>query len=140
MSGKTLIFLALVGAAGYALTRARPPVPPTATAADSVAISQAGIGARFQYGIGALGAKMVGGSVRGSVEETEAALLALRPGIKKARGGDAARAVLYAKKIVVMDSTALEDLYYGRPVSAVRNAMEGKSLLNAVHEQIVRGF
>lgn len=139
MSGKTLIFFGLVAAAGYALTRSAPPAPPGATAADSVAVSQAGFGARFQYGLGALGSKMVGGSVRGSVDETEQTLRDMSAAIKKARGGDAIRAQQYAKKVVVKDSSALSDLHLGRPVSAIRNAMEAKSLLNAVRQQIERG-
>lgn len=136
MSGKTLVFLGLVALAGYSLTRSAPPAPAGASSADSVAISQAGFGTRFQYGIGALGSRMVDGSVRRSVAETEQTLRDMKASIKKARGGDGIRAQQYAKKIVVMDSAALMDLHYGRPVGAIRKAMEAKSLLNSVRQQV----
>jgi len=140
MSKKGLIFLALVAAAGFALTRQKPPLPDHATAADSVANAEAGYGVRFKYGLGALGAKMVGNTVRKGVAETELALKQMAPAVKKARGGDAMRAKEYSKRIVTRDSAALEDLRFGRPVSAVRNYMEAKNLVNAVREQTKRGF
>lgn len=136
MSGKMLVFLAVIGGSGYALQRAAPPVPPDATAADSAAISQAGVGARFQYGMGSLGSKLLGNTVRGMVAETEQTLLDLRQPIKTAKGGEGERARKLAKKITVMDSTAIIDLQYGRPIKAVQGAMEAKSLVNGIRTMV----
>lgn len=136
MSGKMLVFLAVIGSSGYALQRAAPPVPPDATAADSVAIAQAGVGARFQYGMGSLGSKLVGNTVRGMVDKTEQTLLDLRQPIKTAKGGEGERARKIAKKIELMDSIARMDLQYGRPIKAMRGAMEAQSLVNGVRTMV----
>ena len=138
MSVKFIVVAAVVGSAGWALTRTAPPAPPNATAADSVAVSQAGIGARLHYGVGMLGSKIVNSSVRNTVHETETSLKDLQAGIKNARGGDGQRAKKYAAKVVEMDSIALLDLEYGRPIKAVKAAMEAKSLLGAVRGQVSR--
>lgn len=138
MSAKMLIVLGVVAGCGYALSRTTPPVPPNATAADSVAVSQAGFGARFEYGIGALGSKIVGSTVRGMVHETEQSLADLRAGIKAAKGADGVRAKQFAADVVAMDSLALLDLQYGRPIKAVKGALEAKSLLGSVRGQVNR--
>lgn len=140
MSGKALVLLGLLGAAGYALTRTSPPPLPNATAADSVAVAQAGIGTRFSFGVGRIGSKVIGSTVNGMVGQTEQSLKDMHQAIKKARGGDAIRAQQFAKKVVVMDSAALLDLQYGHPIRAVQGAMEAKSLLNAVREQVQRNI
>jgi hypothetical protein len=138
MSLKLVAVVAVVGATGWALSRNPVPVPPNATAADSAAVSQAGIGARFQYGLGMLGSKVVSSSVRSTVHETETSLQDMKAGIKNTKGGDGDRARKYAAKVVQKDSTALFDLQYGRPVKAVKAAMEAKSLLGAVRGQVAR--
>lgn len=138
MSMKMVAVVAALGAAGWALSRNPVPVPPNATAADSAAVSQAGIGARMAYGIGMLGSKIVNSSVRNTVYETETSLKDLHAGIKNTRGGDGQRAKNYAAKVVQMDSIALVDLQYGRPIKAVKASMEAKSLLGAVRSQIAR--
>jgi hypothetical protein len=132
MSVKFLVFVALVGGSGYLLTRNAPPIPPGTTATDSAALAQAGIGARFHYGMGHFGTKLVGGTVRNMVEETEQALKDMQPAIKKSRGSDGTRARKNAAKIMGMDSVAIYSLEYGHPVEAVRQSMEAKSLLNSV--------
>lgn len=138
MSMKMVALVAVVGAAGWALSRNPVPVPPNATAADSVAVSQAGIGGRLHYGVGMLGSKVVSSSVRSTVHETETSLKDLQAGIKNTRGGDGQRAKKFAAKVVEMDSIAMSDLQYGRPVKAVKAAMEAKSLLGAVRGQVAR--
>lgn len=138
MSMKMVVVVATVGAAGWALTRNPPPVPPNATAADSAAVSQAGIGARLEYGVGMIGSKVVASTVRNTVHGTETSLKDLQAGIKNAKGGDGQRAKKFAAKVVQMDSLALFDLQYGRPVRAVKAAMEAKSLLGAVRGQVAR--
>lgn len=138
MSGKTLIFIAIVGVSGFALTRTPPPIPPNASKADSVALAQAGVGARLKYGIGSFGSWLAGSSVRSTVAETEQSLTDLQPAIKATRGPDGMRAKNFAAKVSVMDSIALIDLQYGHPVRAAKGAMEAKSILGAVRSQIMR--
>ena len=138
MSGKTLIVIAFIGVSGYLLTRTPPPIPPNATKADSVSLSQAGIGARLKYGVGSLGSWLAGRSVRNTVAETEQALIDLKPAIKATRGPDGVRAQQFAAKVSVMDSIALMDLQYGHPIKAAKGAMEAKSILGAVRSQIMR--
>lgn len=136
MSGKSLFFLGILAASGYALQRTAPPIPMDATAADSAAVSQAGVGSRFQYGVGSVGSWMVGGTVRGMANETEQTLLDLKGPIKSARGGEGDRARKTAVKAEAMNNAALEDLRLGRPIKAVRGAMEAASLVGAVRTQI----
>ncbi|HEX6559624.1 MAG TPA: hypothetical protein VF021_09175 [Longimicrobiales bacterium] len=136
MSKKSLLLLVLVAAAGYGLTRATPPVPPGATAADSAAVAKAGYGARFQYGVGAVGSKLLGSSVRSMVSSTELSLKEMSGIIKKATGGEGDRARRFSKKIMVMDSAALSDLHMGHPISAFKTAMEAKSLLASVRDNV----
>lgn len=140
MSGKFIIFVGLLAGGGYMLTRTPPPIPPGTSAADSAAIAQAGVGARFQYGVGALFCRMVGGTVHRMVDETEASLKEMRGPLKKATGGEGLRAQKTTKRIVQMDSTALFNLEYGHPIDAVQDAMEAKSLLNSVRNNLRLGI
>jgi hypothetical protein len=136
MSGKGLIFIALIAAAGYSLTRATPPVAPGSTAADSAKVASAGVGARFEYGLGALGSKVVGGTVRGMVNSNEQALEDMHASIKSATGPDGDRARKYTKKIILTDSAAVTALNLGQPLNALTMAMDGKSLLGAVRDNL----
>lgn len=136
MSGKTLIFVALVGLAAYSLTRAKPPVAPGATAADSAAVAQAGIGARFEYGLGAFGSKIVGTSVRSMVGSTEQSLKDMAAGIKAAKSAGGVRAQEFAKKTATLDSVALTQLQMGHPVNAIQSAMDARSMLNSVRDYV----
>ena len=138
MSGKTLIVLGVVVACGYALTRNPPPIPPGSTPEDSAAIAQAGFGDRLKYGIGSFGSALMGRSVRNTIIETEQSLQDLRPAIKATRGPDGARAIAFAAKVTKIDSVALLDLEYGRPIRAAKAAMEAKSILGAVRSQVTR--
>ena len=138
MSGKKLLLLGVLGFCAYSLQKQSPPVPPNASRADSAATVHAGLGARFQYGLGLLGCKVVGGSVNDMVTSTERELKDLSKHIKATRGPDGARAKEYAQRVVQMDSTARVDLQYGRPVKAVRGAMQAKSLVNSVRVQLNR--
>ena len=139
MSGKGLIFLVLVAVAGYTLTRATPPVPAGARAEGSATAGPAGIGARFEYGLGALGSKILGNTVRSMVAETEQALGDMAPSIKAARKGDV-RPRKFAREVVVMDSLALENLRMGKPIEAMRSAMNAKSVLNSVRGVLQRSL
>ena len=136
MSGKGLIFIALIAAAGYALTRATPPAAPGSTAADSAKVASAGVGARFEYGLGALGSKIVGSSVRSMVSSNEQALEDMHASIKSTMGPDGDRARKYSRKIEVTDSAAITALNLGQPLNALTQAMDAKSLLDAVRDNL----
>jgi hypothetical protein len=138
MTAKFVIFAVAIGSGAYLLTRHEPPVPANATAADSASL--AGIGARLQYGVGMVGCKMVGRTVRNSVFDTQKALKDLKPSIKATRGGNGTRAKLYASKVAALDSMALLHLDYGRPIDAVKATMEATSMLGAVRSQIKTGI
>jgi hypothetical protein len=140
MSPKTLIVLAALGGAGWALTRTVPPPPSNASRADSAAVSQASIGARFHYGVGMLGVKVVGTTVRNSVFDTEQAIKDLQPAIKKTRGGNGMRAKKFSENVKRLDQLALDHLEHGRPIEAVQSAMEATSILGAVKSQIRTGI
>ena len=136
MSTKMFVFLSLAAGAAFALTRNSPPVPPGATAADSAAVAHAGVGSRFEYGVGSIGSKFLGGLVNGMLQETEQSLADLKPAIKATKGPDGARAKAVALKVAQMDSIARLDLEYGRPLKAVKGAMEAKNLVNAIRAQV----
>jgi hypothetical protein len=138
MSVKFLIIAAAIGSGAWALTRHAPPVPADATAADSVSL--AGIGARLHYGVGMVGSKLVGSTVRSSAYDTQQALKDLKPAIKATRGGNGTRAKNYAAKVVALDSMALLHLEYGRPIKAIQATMEATSMLGAVRGQIKTGI
>ena len=144
MSTKTLILMVAVGAGCYAVSRAQPPattedLAAAAAAGDTVVLANVSFGDRFQYSVGSVGSAIVGSSVRKSVLETEQSLNDLRKAIKSAKGSDGVRARDLAKKIEHMDSAAVENLHYGRPIKAMKQSMEAKSLLNAVRTRLEQG-
>ena len=125
MSGKSLVVLALIAAAGYGLQRQSPPD-----------VQEAGLGSRLGFGVGRVGSKMIGKWVTGMTLSTEQSLADLHTNIKKAQAGDGIRAREYAHRAEVADSSAVIDLQYGRPLKALMGAMDGKSMLNAVRDQL----
>ena len=136
MSLKFAVFIAVVAGSGWYLTREAPPIPPGTTASDSAALAQAGLGARFHYGMGALGSRMLAPTVTSMVTETHQSLRDMKTAINNTKGGDGMRAQKYARRIVEMDSLAMYNLEFGHPIKAVRGAMEAKSLLNAVRQNL----
>ena len=140
MSGKQLVFIGILAYGAYALTRNTPPTPPNASEAEIAAATHAGIGARFNYGVGNVGVHLMGGTVRGMVNETQQSLSDMHTAIKNAKGPDGMRAQQYSKKIVQMDSAAISELEIGKPIQAARIAMEAKSLLNSVRQNLQRNI
>jgi hypothetical protein len=140
MSTKWLLILAAVGAAAYAVGQAQPPAPTaTASAGDSVVVAQVGFGARLQYSVGSVGSAIVGGSVQKSVLDNKQVIHDLGKAIKTAKGSDGVRAREIVRKINYMDSLAIDNLYQGRPIKAMKQSMESKSLLNAVRRNLNLG-
>lgn len=123
----------------YVVARAEPPVPTDAASGDSVAAANVSFADRFMYTIGSMGSAVVGSSVRKSVMETEQSLGDLKKALKTAKGGDGVRARDIAKKIMYMDSAAVESLHQGHPIRAMKQSMEAKSLLNGVRRYLNQG-
>ena len=119
-----------------AVVRTEPPLPPNATAADSLDVGQVSMGARFRYSVGSVGVALIAGTIRRNVMETESTLAGMGKAITESKGSDGMRAREIARKIKYADSLAVEHLYYGRPINAVRQTMEAKSLLNAVRTNL----
>lgn len=140
MSAKMLLFVAALGGGVYYVSRAQPPVPAEALAAggDSTAVN-ASMREKLRYSVGSLGTAIVGGSVRRSVAETEQTLSDMKKSIRNAKGGDGARARMVAIKVHQMDSAAYENLRMGRPLKAMRQSMEAKSLLQAIRRSLTAG-
>ena len=139
MSIKFLVFAAALGAGAYSVSKTEPPIPPTATAADSVALADVSFNDRFQYRVGTVGAAILGSSIRKSVFETETTLAAMKGSIKNAKGPTGVRVRDLAKKITYIDSVAVEHLQYGRPIKAMKQSMEAKSLMNVVKNNLRTG-
>lgn len=135
MSLKWLLLIAAVGAGGWAVARTEPPTPLNETAADSLG-APVSMSARLQYSVGSVGSALVAGTVRRNVMQTEITLAGMGKAIKESKGSDGMRAREIARKIKHVDSLAVEHLYYGRPIKAVRHTMEAKSLLNAVKRNL----
>ena len=139
MSLKLFVFLLAVGGGVYAVSRAQPPVPAEAIAAGDTVAVNAGMREKLRYSVGAVGTKIVGGSIQRSVLETEQTLRDMRNTIKMAKGSDGSRARSVAIKVRQMDSAAVENLRQGRPIKAMKQSMEAKSLLNAVRRNLTQG-
>ena len=139
MSLKWAVFILAVGAGAFAVARAQPPAPAGASAADSTAVASVGMGEKFRYTVGSLGTKIIGGSIRRSVMETEQTLRDMKKTIKTAKGADGVRAREVATKIRQMDSVAVENLNQGRPIKAMRQSMEAKNLLQSVRRNLTQG-
>jgi hypothetical protein len=139
MSIKVFILAMALGSGVYAVSKAEPPLPAGTMPSDSTALASVSFMDRLQYSVGSVGSAIVGSSVRKSVEDTEQSLADLRKAIKMAKGSDGVRARDVAKKIMYMDSAAVENLHQGHPIKAMKQSMEAKSLLNAVRRNLNQG-
>jgi hypothetical protein len=141
MSMKWFLIMVALGSAAYAVGQADPPASTTATTAngDSIAMASVGFGAKLQYSVGSVGSAMVGGSVQKSVLDNKQAIADLSKALKSAKGSEGMRARAIVKKINYMDSLAIDNLYQGHPIKAMKNSMESKSLLNAVRRNLNQG-
>jgi hypothetical protein len=135
-----ILFLAAAAAGFYAVMQAEPPAAyAVGVGGDSTQVTDVSLKARFTYSIGSVGSAIVGTSVRRSVDETDQSLADMKNAIAAAKGGDGVRARELARKITYMDSVAIENLQQGRPIKAMRQSMEAKSLLNAVRRNLNQG-
>jgi hypothetical protein len=139
MSLKLFAVLLALGASAYAVARAEPPLPAEKIAAGDTAAVPASIREKLRYSVGSVGTAIIGGSVRRSVVETEQSLNDMKKNLGKARGGDAIRAREAAIKVHQMDSAALENLRMARPIKAMKQSMEAKSLLQSVRRNLTSG-
>lgn len=137
MSYKTLLLLALLGTGFVVVARAEPPLSPAALAAGDTASAQVSMLERLRYTVGSVGSAIIGSSVRKSALENQENLAELRAALHAAKGNEGVRTRSMARKINYMDSLAVQNLYYGRPIRAMKQSMEAKSLLNDVRRNLM---
>ncbi|HET9439626.1 MAG TPA: hypothetical protein VFO52_05625 [Longimicrobiales bacterium] len=137
MSFKTLLLLALLGTGFVVVARAEPPLSPAALAAGDTASAQVSMLERLRYTVGSVGSAIIGSSVRKSALENQENLAELRAALHAAKGNEGMRTRSMARKINYMDSLAVQNLYYGRPIRAMKQSMEAKSLLNDVRRNLM---
>ncbi|HEY0670672.1 MAG TPA: hypothetical protein VGD27_00330 [Longimicrobiales bacterium] len=137
MSYKTLLLLALLGTGFVVVARAEPPLSPAALAAGDTASAQVSMLERLRYTVGSVGSAIIGSSVRKSALENQENLAELRAALHAAKGNEGMRTRSMARKINYMDSLAVQNLYYGRPIRAMKQSMEAKSLLNDVRRNLM---
>jgi hypothetical protein len=139
---RTIGVLLLVAAAIMTLRhmdRSGPGNPATAaaeTAAAAGASVASSAAARTGGVIGTAASGIIRPAVTGMTEKTAASVAGLEPAIKKASPHRAARARDIAKQIAATDSAAHRSLDQGRPIAAMRLALKGRSLVDAVRHQV----
>jgi hypothetical protein len=139
MSTKRVVLLVLAVGALVGLHQLG--VPPAAASEDPAP----GVGARLAaapgrvfHGLGVVGCKVVGPAVRKMVAQTERDLELLRRDLRTVQSTATvlANARAGARRIEVMDSTALASLDEGSPVEAFKLAMQANGLVAAVHDNL----
>ena len=140
MKLKTLLLLALIGVGFVVVARAEPPIPASELAAgDSAAVREVTMYERFRYTVGSVGSAVVASSIRSSVLENQETLQELKGALHSAKGSDGIRVRSMARQINYLDSLSIQNLYEGRPIKAMRQSMESKSLLNSIRKSLVLG-
>lgn len=138
MSYKTLLLLALLGTGFAVVYRAEPPLSPDALAAgDTASARHVSMLERLRYSVGSVGSAIIGSSIRKSALENRENLAEMRAALHAAKGSEGIRTRSMARKINYMDSLAVQNLYYGRPIKAMKQSMEAKSLLNDVRRNLM---
>lgn len=143
MNFRFLALLLLVGAAAFAAhgamsdSHAAAPAPtrgPQPAASLSPVASGAG---RVTHAIGNTGAKIVAPGVAGMVRRTDEMLEGLKPAVLRAPAQRRLRADKAAARIGKLHKEAGEHLEQGRPIAAFKAAMEARSLIDAVRQQVI---
>lgn len=140
MSRKMLLTVVAVGAGAYAVGQADPPARvEKVSGADSVVFAEVSFGERLEYSVGSVGSAIVASSVQRSVLDNKQTLKDMSKAIKSAKGSDGIRAREIVRKINYMDSLAIQNLHQGRPIQAMKQSMESKSLINAIRRNLNQG-
>lgn len=140
MKYRTLLLLALVGVGFVVVARAEPPLSPEQVAAgDTAAVRDISMYERFRYSVGSVGSAIIASTIERSVEENRKTLHELRTELYSAKGSDGMRVRSMARKINYLDSLSMQNTYMGRPIKAMRQSMESKSLLNSVRKTLLLG-
>lgn len=131
MSMKTLVVV--LGVVGAVVATVNAPQPDPATAAPEVlaaAVVPEGAVARIGYGFGAIGSHLVGGRVFSLTQKAQLDIEALRPAVKKARGGDADRARKSLQTAEAANRLALQSVYTADPVVALQSALKARNFID----------
>ena len=139
MKYRTLLLLALVGVGFVVVARAEPPLSPEQVAAGDTSVRDISMYERFRYSVGSVGSAIIASTIERSVEENRKTLHELRTELYSAKGSDGMRVRSMARKINYLDSLSMQNTYMGRPIKAMRQSMESKSLLNSVRKTLLLG-
>lgn len=130
--------VALQASASEAPSQTALPVPDAVAdvGASGMAVAT-GTVERARYGVGRVGGFFVTPTVLGMAEKNERSVRDLEPAIGRAPEIRQARIRDIHGRMTEADSLAAVSLQEGRPINAVRYAMKGRSLLDAIRHQVV---
>ncbi|HSJ26128.1 MAG TPA: hypothetical protein VK929_15730 [Longimicrobiales bacterium] len=142
-----LVLLIILAAAVVALKASATEAPAEASAlpvpgvvaevgASGLSVA-AGTVERARYGVGTVGSFFVRPTVLGMAEKNDRTVAELRPAIQRATGIRQEMVRDIHRRMAEADSTAAVRLDEGRPIAAVRYAMKGRGLLDAIRHQVV---
>jgi hypothetical protein len=143
---RTLVTLVFVGAVIMALQAASAqqstdnmPAVPGAVASIAGGIGATGSSAyqTTRFAVGRVCSRAVGPVVNGMSNRNTTELAAMQPAIRRTSSHRRARVRVIERRLAQADSLAAVSLAEGRPIAAVRYAMEGRSLLDAVKHHLV---
>lgn len=133
MSFKRLLMAGLFAAAAVAAWHASQPTP---VLADGIVTAEAAQPGKVRSAIGNFGSRVVSRPVRAAVRKTERKLYALTPAIKATKGPGQLRAKNVSKKILAIDSASVLSLESGRPVQAIKHAINARQYLDLIKDDV----
>lgn len=136
---KKLILCALLLWAGKLLHDAGAPVTPAVEAGPGQATIAAGTAVlvRIWHGFGVYGSYVAAPAVDGMVEQHASTLRELDPAIRRAPAARRKRTLGVINRIEQLDSMAVERMYRGHPVAALKYSMQAGGLVDAVRDNLL---
>jgi hypothetical protein len=139
-----IFLVVLLLASGFmALRHADTPVPDHAAVAAAGTATEAGVAAvsstssRLRHGVGTGVSRLIAPGVHSMTARTGTMVASLEPAIRRAPPHRANRARDISRQIAVTDSLARRSLTEGQPINAVRLALKGRGLVDAVRHQVL---
>jgi hypothetical protein len=83
---------------------------------------------------GRIGARLLGPTVRSTLNDTQRTLTDLEPAIKRARPNEISRANKLRLRVAVTDTAALNALGRGQPIVAMKQALAGKQFVTVIRQ------
>jgi hypothetical protein len=152
---KRIALIAVVGAAFWALHQSGSPEAATAASlhdssgiaghpaaaagveiAGTTTAAISGGAGHVRNAVGHTAARIIGPGVAGMTGSHAEAVSALDPALRRASGPRRARATDIRTRIAAADSLALASISEGRPFDAMRHAMRGRGLVDAMRQQL----